>query len=66
VVWQVDDKPHDAPNSQEFSYYDASLNWSDVDWIKRHAGDLPVYIKGIATVEVSGVIVSKLGVSRIR
>lgn len=48
----MDDKPHDAPNTDVFGYYDTKVTWEDLPWIKKHASGLPVYIKGVATVEV--------------
>jgi hypothetical protein len=35
------------------SPHDASLNWKDVEWLKSVAGDVPVYLKGVSSVEVS-------------
>jgi hypothetical protein len=35
------------------SPHDASLNWKDVEWLKGIAGDVPVYLKGVSSVEVS-------------
>ena len=49
---QMDDAPHDTPNRDVFGYYDTTVTWDDLPWIKEHANGLPVYIKGVATVEV--------------
>lgn len=35
------------------SPHDASLNWKDVEWLKEVAGEVPVYLKGVSSVEVS-------------
>lgn len=34
------------------SPHDASLNWKDVAWLREVAGDVPVYLKGVSSVEV--------------
>ncbi|KAK4705069.1 L-lactate dehydrogenase (cytochrome), partial [Phenoliferia sp. Uapishka_3] len=51
LAGSMDDKPHDQPNRDVFGYYDTSVTWNDLSWIKKHANNLPVYIKGVATVE---------------
>lgn len=34
-----------------FSYVDATLNWTDIPWIRQASGGLPVILKGISTAE---------------
>ena len=54
---------------QNLDYIDASINWSDISWLKR-VTSLPVLVKGIMTVEdsllsleygVDGIVVSNHG-----
>ena len=33
--------------------HDPSLNWGDLKWLKEVAGDVPIYLKGISSVDVS-------------
>ncbi|SCZ91837.1 BZ3500_MvSof-1268-A1-R1_Chr5-3g08169 [Microbotryum saponariae] len=70
LAGSMDDRPHDHPNKSTYSYYDTSVEWKDVAWVKQAAGGLPVYIKGVATHEdvelarkagVAGVILSNHG-----
>jgi hypothetical protein len=42
-----------CPNLTIFRRHDANLTWSDIEWIKSIAPDLPVVIKGIGAWEVS-------------
>ncbi|GAA6060003.1 hypothetical protein JCM10212_001161 [Sporobolomyces blumeae] len=37
--------------TQMFSYVDAALRWTDLAWIKRNAGNLPLVVKGIQSAE---------------
>jgi hypothetical protein len=34
------------------SPHDPRLNWSDLDWLKGIAGDVPIYLKGVSSIEV--------------
>ncbi|SCV72725.1 BQ2448_4262 [Microbotryum intermedium] len=70
LAGSMDDQPHNFPNKSTYSYYDTSVEWKDVAWIKQAAGGLPVYIKGVATHEdvelarkagVAGVVLSNHG-----
>ncbi|KAM0751511.1 L-mandelate dehydrogenase [Meredithblackwellia eburnea MCA 4105] len=51
LAGNMDEKPHDHPNTETFGYYDTGVTWKDLAWIKKHTGGLPLYIKGVATVE---------------
>ncbi|WVQ99128.1 hypothetical protein IAU59_006260 [Kwoniella sp. CBS 9459] len=33
------------------SYHDSRLNWNDLEWLKRVAGDVPIYLKGVSSIE---------------
>ena len=32
--------------------HDPALNWEDLTWLKEVAGDVPIYMKGVASIEV--------------
>lgn len=32
--------------------HDPALNWEDLIWLKEVAGDIPIYLKGVSSVEV--------------
>ena len=36
--------------------HDPSLNWEDLDWLQRVAQDVPIYLKGVSSVEVGAVL----------
>ncbi|KAI5476148.1 hypothetical protein MNV49_000366 [Pseudohyphozyma bogoriensis] len=66
----MDDKPHTQPNKDMFGYWDASLNWKDVEWLKDHTQGRPLWLKGIQCFEdvelarkagVKGVVLSNHG-----
>lgn len=48
----MDEKPREGANRDTFGYYDTSVTWKDLPWIMEHTKGLPLYIKGVATVEV--------------
>jgi hypothetical protein len=33
--------------------HDPALNWEDLTWLKEVAGDVPIYMKGVSSIEVS-------------
>lgn len=33
--------------------HDPALNWEDLTWLKEVAGDVPIYLKGVSSIEVS-------------
>jgi len=33
--------------------HDPALNWEDLAWLKEVAGDVPIYMKGVSSIEVS-------------
>jgi len=33
--------------------HDPALNWEDLNWLKEVAGDVPIYMKGVSSIEVS-------------
>jgi len=33
--------------------HDPALNWEDLKWLKDVAGDVPIYMKGVSSIEVS-------------
>lgn len=39
----------------EFTHnvHDPRLNWNDLVWLKELAGDVPIYLKGVSSIEVS-------------
>ena len=40
-------------NTSYPAYHDAKLKWDDLDWLKRLAGDVPIYLKGVCHIDVS-------------
>lgn len=34
------------------AYHDAKLNWDDLKWLKDISGNLPIYLKGVAHIDV--------------
>lgn len=36
--------------------HDPSLNWDDLDWLQGIAQDVPIYLKGVSSVEVGAVL----------
>jgi isopentenyl diphosphate isomerase/L-lactate dehydrogenase-like FMN-dependent dehydrogenase len=34
------------------AYHDPAFNWNDLEWIKGMANGLPIYLKGVASIEV--------------
>lgn len=36
--------------------HDPALNWDDLDWLRGIAGDVPIYLKGVSSIEVSHTI----------
>ncbi|GAA5948097.1 hypothetical protein JCM3765_007108 [Sporobolomyces pararoseus] len=43
--------PPSSIATQMFSYVDPALKWTDIDWIRRVTGGLPVVVKGIQSAE---------------
>lgn len=37
----------------EHGPHDPRLNWGDLAWLKEIAGDVPIYLKGVSSIEVS-------------
>jgi L-lactate dehydrogenase (cytochrome) len=35
------------------AYHDAKLNWDDLGWLKKLAGNTPIYLKGVCHIDVS-------------
>jgi L-lactate dehydrogenase (cytochrome) len=35
------------------SPHDPALNWDDLKWLKELAGDVPIYLKGVSSIDVS-------------
>jgi hypothetical protein len=40
--------------------HDPALNWEDLTWLKEVAGDVPIYMKGVSSIEVSESLVPDL------
>jgi isopentenyl diphosphate isomerase/L-lactate dehydrogenase-like FMN-dependent dehydrogenase len=40
------------PCTQFATYHDPKLNWDDLEWIKGMSNGLPIYLKGVASIEV--------------
>jgi isopentenyl diphosphate isomerase/L-lactate dehydrogenase-like FMN-dependent dehydrogenase len=34
------------------SPHDPALNWEDLKWLKELAGDVPIYLKGVSSIDV--------------
>ncbi|ORX35178.1 L-mandelate dehydrogenase [Kockovaella imperatae] len=40
-----------GPFTEYPAYHDAKQCWADLPWLKRLAGDIPIYLKGVCTIE---------------
>ena len=45
----VNDKKGGGLGRVMAKYIDSSLNWADLDWLKRTSGGLPIVLKGVQT-----------------
>jgi hypothetical protein len=42
----------DGPFTEHPPYHDASQNWRDLEWIRDITGGIPIYLKGVSSIEV--------------